>query len=247
MYKDMYKFIVKLWCMAALVAGVVSCSSEENYDATMQGMDKNSPDIYSILTQFAGKYYGTWWLGDLKIEDSSEVCFYVKDDGTQAIEAYDFPYKVIASALFPDERIVNICNSVILGKFLDDEEVLYVRILDEALKSNDRSVLEKFYCPMNFIGYSENASYFAFMPVKDAAYWRLPFAVKFTTGEYYGIVLDLMPANCTASLDFSIGKMSCNCVITQLEFYDKDMQKVVVNLNQDEELKLTFISTQRLK
>ena len=237
----MYRYIVKLWCMAAFLAGLISCSTD---DTLKDETDMNAPDIYSILTQFAGRYYGNWWLGDFKLR-SSEICLYVKDDVTQAIEVYDFPYKEFASALFPDEKIVSICNSVIVGRFLEDEEVLFVRILDEAQKSNDRSILRPFYCPMDFIGYSEKTAYFTFLPVKGSAFWRLPFVVKFATGEYYGIVLDLIPANCTASLDFSIGKMSCNYVITQIEFYDKNMQSTANLLN--EEINFTFISTQRLK
>ena len=91
----MYRFIVKLWCMAALVAGVVSCSkddgdslmadekdtiwetdkdnnSETNKDNnTSTDKDNNSSTDTPNLQQFAGNYVGVWWLNDVKTEADS--------------------------------------------------------------------------------------------------------------------------------------------------------------------------------
>ena len=59
------------------------------------------------------------------------------------------------------------------------------------------------------------------------------------------MVPELVPDKSTFSLDITTGTISCNFVISQVEVYDKDMQKSIKKL--DQEIKVTFISTQRLK
>lgn len=269
MYKDMYKFIVKLWCMAALVAGVVSCSSDDDHNTMIEGADKNLPDIYSTLTQFAGKYYGTWWLNDTKteadnifyleyekttqrpdvIENNNNVnpsyvqFYYNSQNPVSSIQFYEFPFKAIVRQLFPDLEIAYLTFNLQTGSPYSPEETLFFKIIVEAENSGDNSICQFYSMPLEVVGYSGNAIYNNFHPTVGIAYLRMPFVVTTKDGNYFAMVLDILPDVSTLSLDITSGMMSCNLVIRQIEIYDKDLQKSIKSLDKD--IKLTFISTEK--
>lgn len=256
----MYRFIVKIWCMAALVAGMVSCSSEEDFEATMEGMDKNSPDIYSILTQFEGNYTGAWWMNDVKTEADNNsnlqnnsklpyVTFYVNQiNNILRFNFHKFPYNALVKQLFSNIDIDYLTTDFEVN-FLpnnnpDPEQTLLFNICVENERKNKNNELCLGYIYIKLVGYSENVVYFDLQPAEGSAYLRMPFVVTTKDGNYFAMVLDFLPDISTVSMDIASGMISCNLVIRQIEIYDKDMQKSIRSLDQD--IELTFISKEKI-
>ena len=289
----MYRFIVKLWCMAALVAGVVSCSkddgdslmadekdtiwetdkdnnSETNKENnTSTDKDNNSSTDTPNLQQFAGKYVGAWWLNDVKTEaDSffylwyekysqkpdcyidkhesypSYLSFYVDQNrNDQHIDLRAFPLKALTKQLFPDIELAYFTIEIGDGAPLDPEEMLLLKIIGEG--PNSGYLYNTIYFSLKTVGYSESAFYYNLQPTTDTVDLLIPCVVTTKDGNYFTMVPELVPDKSTFSLDITTGTISCNFVISQVEVYDKDMQKSIKKL--DQEIKVTFISTQRLK
>ena len=288
----MYRFIVKLWCMAALVAGVVSCSkddgdslmadekdtiwetdkdnnSETNKENnTSTDKDNNSSTDTPNLQQFAGKYVGAWWLNDVKTEADSfdylwyEKCsqkpdsyidkhesypsylsFYVDQNrNDQRIDLRAFPLKALTKQLFPDIELAYLTIDIGIGGPLDSEEKLLLNIIGEGPNSG---YIPNIAYSLKTVGYSESAFYYNLQPKTDTVDLLIPCVVTTKDGNYFAMMPELVPDKSTFSLDITTGTISCNFVISQVEVYDKDMQKSIKKL--DQEIKVTFISTQRLK
>ena len=289
----MYRFIVKLWCMAALVAGVVSCSkddgdslmadekdtiwetdkdnnSETNKENnTSTDKDNNSSTDTPNLQQFAGNYVGVWWLNDVKTEADSffylwyEKCsqkpdsyidkhesypsylsFYVDQNiNDQRIDLRAFPLKALTKQLFPDIELAYFTIEIGDGAPLDPEEKLLLNIIGEG--PNSGYIYNTITYSLKTVGYSESALYYNLQPTTDTVDLLIPCVVTTKDGNYFAMVPELVPDKSTLSLDITTGTISCNFVISQVEVYDKDMQKSIKKL--DQEIKVTFISTQRLK
>ena len=289
----MYRFIVKLWCMAALVAGVVSCSKDEGdslmadekdtigetdkdnnsetnkENNTSTDKDNNSSTDTPNLQQFAGKYVGVWWLNDVRTEADSfdylwyEKCsqkpdsyidkhesypsylsFYVDQNrNDQHIELRAFPLKALTKQLFPDIELAYFTIEIGDGAPLDPEEMLLLKIIGEG--PNSGYLYNTIYFSLKTVGYSESALYYNLQPITDTVDLLIPCVVTTKDGNYFTMVPELVPDKSTFSLDITTGTISCNFVISQVEVYDKDMQKSIKKL--DQEIKVTFISTQRLK
>ena len=289
----MYRFIVKLWCMAALVAGVVSCSKDEgdslmadekdtiwetdkdNHSETNKenntstDKDNNSSTDTPNLQQFAGKYVGVWWLNDVKTEADSffylwyEKCsqkpdsyidkhesypsylsFYVDQNrNDQHINLRAFPLKALTKQLFPDIELAYLTIDIGIGSPLDSEEKLLLNIIGKG--PNSGYINNAIAYSLKTVGYSESALYYNLQPITDTVDLLIPCVVTTKDGNYFTMVPELVPDKSTFSLDITTGTISCNFVISQVEVYDKDMQKSIKKL--DQEIKVTFISTQRLK
>ena len=65
------------------------------------------------------------------------------------------------------------------------------------------------------------------------------------TGEYDGIILDVMPSLSTLTFDSTTKTVNFVCTISQIELYDQDRNKTIRELNP--EMTLTFTSTQKTK
>jgi hypothetical protein len=265
---------MKIACLAVMMASMYSCSTgndEEMISSERNQKNPFVPDVVSkvSLQQFVGKYSGAWWMNDVKTEADniyylfyektsqkpdviefnenvkpSYVQFYYNSQTTSSlIQFYEFPFKAIARQLFPDIEIAYLTIETPDGAPLDPEETLFLKIIIDAENSGDNSICQFYSMPLELVGYSGDAVYNNFHPTMGIAYLRMPFVVTTKDGNYFAMVLDFLPDKSTVSLDIASGMMSCNLVIRQIEIYDKDMQKSIRSLDQD--LKLTFISTEK--
>ncbi|MBO4720917.1 MAG: hypothetical protein J5658_13755 [Prevotella sp.] len=259
----MYRLTMKIVCLTIMMAGMCSCSTGNDEDKSDPFVPKIEPT--SSLLQSDGKYTGVWWMNDVKTE--ADNIFYLHNEkisqkpgvidynknvnpsyvdlhynsmkSTFYIEFYEFPFKAIARELFPDIEIAYLTIETQEGAPFDPEEKLYSNIRIEA----GNSICLFYSMPLEIIGYSENAVYNNFHPIVGMAYLRMPYVVTTKDGNYFGMVLDIVPDKSTVSQDIASGTISCNILIRQIEIYDKDMQKSVRSLDQD--IKLTFISTEK--
>ena len=266
----MYRLTMKIACLAVIMAGVVSCSTDNDEDTMVKQNDHFVPDIVPkvSLQQFVGKYTGAWWMNDVKTEADNiyyllyektsqkpDVIEYNKDvkpsfvrfnydslTSSSSLDFYEFPFKAIVKQLFPDLEIAYLTVDLQIGSPLDTEETLLFKIIVEE-NSGNNSICQFYAMPLELVGYSGNAVYNNFHPTMGIGYLRMPFVVTTKDGNYFAMVLNFLPDVSTVSMDIASGMISCNLVIRQIEIYDKDMQMSIRSLDQD--IKLTFISTEK--
>ena len=264
--KKMYRLTMKTACLTIMMAGMCSCST----DGDLVGSDIKINVIDTVfLQQFNGKYTGSWWMNDErteadnifyleyeKISQMPNVIYYNKNvnpsyvdfhynsqQTTIYIGFYEFPFKAIARQLFPDIEIAYLTIKTQVGVPFDPEEKLYSNICHEAENSGDNDICLFYSMSWEILGYTENALYYNYHPTVGMAYIRMPYVVTTKDGNYFAMVLDILPDKSTVSVDIAPKTISCNIIIRQIEIYDKDMQKSIRSLDQD--IKLTFISTEK--
>lgn len=268
--KDMNKFIFKLWCVAALTTSIASCSTDSDGAPDVNKQNYDSPtEMINMLSQFSGKYNGVWWINDAKTEadgisylyyeklsqksnvdinkrDSypSHVRFSADESGNSlGLELGEFPFKALTKRLFPDMEAAYYTITIQVGARYDDEDKLYNSFIKEEVNAGNINRLFMYSSSLEIIGYSEKTVYFR-LQSEDLAYLRMPYVVTTKDGDYFAIVLDILSDRSTVSMDIATGTMSCSFVIKQIEIYDKNQMKQVRSL--DQEIKLTFISTQKI-
>jgi hypothetical protein len=255
---------MKIACLAVMMASMYSCSTGN--DEEMISSERNQknpfvPDVVSkvSLQQFVGKYSGAWWMNGVKTETDNNsnspnysklpyVTFYVNQiNNILRVNFHKFPYNALVKQLFSNIDVIYLTTDFEVG-FLpnnnpDPEQTLLLNICVENEREKNNNELCLGFIYIKLVGYSENAIYFDLHAAEGSAYLRMPFVVTTKDGNYFAMVLDFLPDKSTVSLDIASGMMSCNLVIRQIEIYDKDMQKSIRSLDQD--LKLTFISTEK--
>ena len=140
---------------------------------------------------------------------------------------------------------------MIVGVQLKDEDLLLFKTgligdlssLENAKEdfSTHIGVVTDMYC----VGYSENLVYFELSPYTNYAFLRYPFVVTLSNGEYYAIVMDVVPSKSTLTLDSSSRTINFVCNIPQIEIYDSEGNKTIIEPKP--ELVLTFTSTNKTK
>ena len=135
---------------------------------------------------------------------------------------------------------------MIIGAPLKDEDLLLFKTgligdlssLENAKEdfSTHIGIVTDIYC----VGYS-----FELSPYTNYAFLRYPFVVTLSNGEYYAIVMDVVPSKSTLTLDSSSRTINFVCNIPQIEIYDSEGNKTIIEPKP--ELVLTFTSTNKTK
>ncbi len=213
----------------------------------------------NIIKSMSGVYSGQWALNGKNVDaEQNNYYFSLGVDRLYSFEFATFPFKAIAmhalsqnSSSNSSFSITKLTTSMIVGVPLKDEDLLLFKTgligdlssLENAKEdfSTHIGVVTDMYC----VGYSENLVYFELSPYTNYAFLRYPFVVTLSNGEYYAIVMDVVPSKSTLTLDSSSRSINFVCNIPQIEIYDSEGNKTIIE--QKPELVLTFTSTNKTK
>lgn len=157
------------------------------------------------------------------------------------IEYLEFPWTPVIKQIFPDIDIAYFTNELPFGAPYDQEEELLFSISHEAEQSGDKSLKSD---ALSLVGYSDNMIYYERRYGIETGYTRFLIMVTTKDDNYFAIVLDLVNATSTVSLDLSSKTLICAFHIKQVEIIDKDGNNTIKTLNP--EIKLTFTSTEKI-
>lgn len=157
------------------------------------------------------------------------------------IEYLEFPWTPVIKQIFPDIDIAYFTNELPFGAPYDQEEELLFSISHEAEQSGDKSLKSD---ALSLVGYSDNMIYYERRYGIETGYTRFLIMVTTKDDNYFAIVLDLVNATSTVSLDLSSKTLICAFHIKQVEIIDKDGNNTIKTL--DPEIKLTFTSTEKI-
>lgn len=157
------------------------------------------------------------------------------------IEYLEFPWTPVIKQIFPDIDIAYFTNELPFGAPYDQEEELLFSISHEAEQSGDKSLKSD---ALSLVGYSDNMIYYERRYGIETGYTRFLIMVTTKDDNYFAIVLDLVNATSTVSLDLSSKTLICAFHIKQVEIIDKEGNNTIKTLNP--EIKLTFTSTEKI-
>ena len=157
------------------------------------------------------------------------------------IEYLEFPWTPVIKQIFPDIDIAYFTNELPFGAPYDQEEELLFSISHEAEQSGDKSLKSD---ALSLVGYSDNMIYYERRYGIETGYTRFLIMVTTKDDNYFAIVLDLVNATSTVSLNLSSKTLICAFHIKQVEIIDKDGNNTIKTLNP--EIKLTFTSTEKI-
>ena len=158
------------------------------------------------------------------------------------IEYLEFPWTPVIKQIFPDIDIAYFTNELPFGAPYDQEEELLFSIINEAEKSGNKYLNSDAF---SLVGYSDNMVYYERRHGVETGYTRSgPIVITTKDGNYFAIVLNLVNATSTVTLDLSSKTLICASHIKQVEIIDKDGNNTIKTLNP--EIKLTFTSTEKI-
>lgn len=157
------------------------------------------------------------------------------------IEYLEFPWTPVIKQIFPDIDIAYFTNELAWGGSYNQEEKLLFSISHEAEQSGDKSLKSD---ALSLVGYSDNMIYYERRYGIETGYTRFLIMVTTKDDNYFAIVLDLVNATSTVSLDLSSKTLICAFHIKQVEIIDKEGNNTIKTLNP--EIKLTFTSTEKI-
>ena len=158
------------------------------------------------------------------------------------IEYLEFPWTPVIKQIFPDIDIAYFTNELAWGGSYNQEEKLLFSISHEAEQSGDKSLKSD---ALSLVGYSDNMIYYERRYGIETGYTRSgPIVITTKDGNYFAIVLNLVNATSTVTLDLSSKTLICASHIKQVEIIDKDGNNTIKTLNP--EIKLTFTSTEKI-
>ena len=226
---------------------------EGNYKGVwlLNGRETSADNFYELYLQKNAylshqsieEYMGGHYIGNT----TSYVRFYTNQNAPKSqyeypyIEYAEFPWTSVIKQIFPDIDIAYFTKELKLGGFFDQEEKLLVSITNEAEQSDNKSLYSN---ALSLVGYSDNMIYYERRYGVETGYTRLPIVVTTRDGYYFAIVLNLVNATSTVTLDLSSKTLICASHIKQVEIIDKDGNNTIKTLNP--EIKLTFTSTEKI-
>lgn len=158
------------------------------------------------------------------------------------IEYLEFPWTPVIKQIFPDIDIAYFTNELAWGGSYNQEEKLLFSISHEAEQSGDKSLKSD---ALSLVGYSDNMVYYERRHGVETGYTRTgPIVITTKDGNYFAIVLNLVNATSTVTLDLSSKTLICAFHIKQVEIIDKEGNNTIKTLNP--EIKLTFTSTEKI-
>ena len=245
-----------------LMIGTALAGCSKGDDDTLNNY-ASSNDMYvnsnNIIKNMSGVYSGQWTLNGKNVDaEQNNYYFSLGVDRIYSFNFNTFPFKEIAmhalsqySSSYSSFSITKLTTSMIGGGPLKDEDLLLFKTGLIGDLSSLENATEDFsthigtVTDINCVGYSENMVYFELSPYSNNAFLRYPFVVTLYNGEYYAIVLDVVPSKSTLTLDSSSRTINFVCNIPQIEIYDSEGNKTIIE--QKPELVLTFTSTNKTK
>lgn len=251
-------------CLILMIGtALAGCSKgEEDTSGILSNFDIPN-DMYensnNIIKSMSGVYSGQWALNGKNVDaEQNNYYFSLGVDRIYSFGFTTFPFKAIAmhalsqySSSYSSFSITKLTTSMIIGAPLKDEDLLLFKTgligdlssLENAKEdfSTHIGIVTDMYC----VGYSENLVYFELSPYTNYAFLRYPFVVTLSNGEYYAIVMDVVPSKSTLTLDSSSRTINFVCNIPQIEIYDSEGNKTIIEPKP--ELVLTFTSTNKTK
>ena len=257
-----------------MMAGMTlaACSNYEEDSSDYQSMNDKSANTNSIIKDMSGEYSGQWTLNGKNVDaEPVDYFFPLYESGTNSFNFTTFPFTAIArqalsQSLTPltditDESLTDITDnpfsdnkitySLMLGIPLENEDLLLFKtsFIGDLSKSEnakeDLSTRIGAATEIHCVGYSMNMVYFELSPYSNYSFLRYPYVLTFSNGDYCAIVLDVVPSKSTVTLDYSTRTINFVCNIPQIEIYDSDCNKTIIE--QKPELILTFTSTKKTK
>ena len=218
----------------------------------LNGRETSADNIYKLHLQ---KYA---YLSHQSIEEymenryightTSYVHFYTNQNAPKSqykypyIEYGEFPWTPVTKQIFPDIDIAYFTNELQVGAPYDQEEELLFSIINEAENSVNKYLNSDAF---SLVGYSDNMVYYERRHGVETGYTRTgPIVITTKDGNYFAIVLNLVNATSTVTLDLSSKTLICAFHIKQVEIIDKEGNNTIKTLNP--EIKLTFTSTEKI-
>lgn len=248
-------------CLILMVGIALAGCSKDGEDASSNNALPNEmyDNSNNIIKNMSGVYSGQWTLNGMNVDaEQNNYYFSLSVDGIYSFNFNTFPFKEIAmhalsqySSSYSSFSITKLTTSMIGGGPLKDEDLLLFKtglIGDKSSLDNateDLSTHISVVTDINCVGYSENLVYFELSPYTNYAFLRYPYVVTLSNGEYYAIVMDVVPSKSTLTLDSLSRSINLVCNIPQIEIYDSEGNKTIIE--QKPELVLTFTSTNKTK
>ena len=233
-------FLQKVCLILMVGMTLVGCSKGDedvNFISTLDDMNNYSNINIMSMT---GEYSGQWTLNGKNV-DAEDSYFSLCANKKYSFNFTTFPFKAIAMLALSQNSLVSSQKSFSLS-YLSIAKLTTSMIekVDEDL-STHIDIATDIRC----VGYSENMVYFELSSYAINPFLRYPFVVTFSNGEYYVMVLDVVPSKSTLTLDSSSRTINFVCNIPQIEIYDSEGNKTIIE--QNPELVLTFTSTNKTK
>lgn len=194
-----------------------ACSSEPD-DAFYNGIQEDSnkyADIASTLK--SAKFFGDWSINGKPVELQLSADYFREEDadleyhylyseeGKPRVAFYRFPFAAVARQFFPSVVLSGIVADVMIGTpFTPEEQLLVKTTMDHG--DNAYCISPALSLPLRVVGYSGQTLYCEL----GGNYRYYPFVIKEPDGNYFAIVLHLLPASTT----FVIKPESLNAQIT---------------------------------
>ena len=201
-------------------------------------LQKSAYINHQSIEEFGGEYN----------KKTSYVHFYTNQNAHKSqyeypyIEYLEFPWTPVTKQIFPDIDIAYFTNELPFGAPYDQEEELLFSIINEPEKSGNKYLNSDAF---SLVGYSDNMVYYERRHGVETGYTRTgPIVITTKDGNYFAIVLNLVNATSTVTLDLSSKTLICASHIKQVEIIDKDGNNTIKTLNP--EIKLTFTSTEKI-
>lgn len=252
-------FLQKVCLILMVGTTLAGCSKGEeitpsNYALSYTMLENSN----NIIKSMSGVYSGQWTLNGNNVDaEQNNNYFSLCADRKYGFEFTTFPFKAIATQILyqysflSSVSITKLTTSKIVGVPLKDEDLLLFKTIFIGDLSSLENAKEDFsthigiVTDMYCVGYSENLVYFELSPYTNYAFLRYPFVVTLSNGEYYAIVMDVVPSKSTLTLDSSSRTINFVCNIPQIEIYDSEGNKNIIEPKP--ELVLTFTSTNKTK
>ena len=243
--------------LLVLTALVMGCGKEEGGEAESQyGKKTNEGLVKKDTTEVEKKkndtipsntipkltcyFRGVWSVDGVSV-DTLNVEASTSD--SRNILAFDgFPYRTLVKEVAPQVKVTKITNDIPTGATLHDEDSLYFQTYKKC--GNNQDCLEAFFgYDYRCIGVSASGIYLELPPGQNHTVRYLPFVVTTDQGNYFPVIVSVVPDKSTAVLDIKGKSFSCVLTISQIESQENGEQVIK---KYDPELKLKFTSIYRL-
>ena len=251
-------------CMLTILLALTACSKDNDSYPENNSSPSLNDDLKEDIAAMEGNYKGVWLLNgretsadnffEFHLQKSAyinhqSIDFYTNQNATKSqykykypyIEYLEFPWTPVIKQIFPDIDIAYFTNELAWGGSYNQEEKLLFSISHEAEQSGDKSLKSD---ALSLVGYSDNMIYYERRYGIETGYTRFLIMVTTKDDNYFAIVLDLVNATSTVSLDLSSKTLICAFHIKQVEIIDKEGNNTIKTLNP--EIKLTFTSTEKI-
>ena len=237
--------------LLVLTALVMGCGKEEGGEGESQYGEKNNglfPKDTSLLhridfdnlptiPQLNCSFRGVWSVDDVSTDtlDVQVSTSYSEN----YVAFYGFPYKTMIKEVAPQVKVTKITNDIPTGATLHDEDSLYFQTYKKC--GNNQDCLEAFFgYDYRCIGVSASGIYLELPPGQNHTVRYLPFVVTTDQGNYFPVIVSVVPDKSTAVLDIKGESFSCVLTISQIESQENG-EKVIKKYSPGLRLKYTSI------